>query len=140
MQVDVKLTGMDECLKRLELLGQEFAAKNLVASAYSAMLPMEKKAEQILQEKGAIRTGLLKKSITRKKIVRANDNSVTIIVGINKSVRGTDAKGRKVWPTKYATLVERSKPYMKPAYEQTASLILSRYIKVLEKKLNKAGV
>lgn len=140
MIVDVKITGMEECIKRLEKLSQEVAAKNLVSATYSAMLPMEKRAEQLLVSKGAVRTGALKRSITRKKIVRAKNNSITIMMGVNKSVTGVDPKGRKVWPVKYAHLVEKHKPFMREAYNQTAPDVLNRYIKVLERKLNKAGV
>jgi HK97 gp10 family phage protein len=140
MQVDVKITGMEECIKRLEKLSQEFAAKTLVSATYTSMQPMEKKAEQLLVSKGAVRTGTLKKSISRKKIVRAKDQTVTIMVGINKSTKGVDPKGRKVWPVKYAHLVEAKKPFMREAYDQTAQEVLTKYIRVLERKLNKAGV
>lgn len=140
MQVDVKITGMDECMKRLQLLGQEFAAKNLISAAYNAMSPMEKRAENLLVSKGAIRTGLLKKSIARKKIIRPADSSVSILLGVNKSVKGTDAKGRKVWPVKYAHLVESRKPFLREAYDATAADTIKRYISVLERKLTKAGV
>lgn len=135
MNVDVKLTGMEECIARLKTMSQEFAAKTLVSSTYAAMLPMER----AIEANAPVRTGALKKSIARKKIVRSSDGSITIMVGIDKKVVGADPKGRKVWPVKYAHLVEKDKHFMRNAYEETANSVLNGYIRVLERKLNKAG-
>jgi len=136
MIVDVKLTGMDECMARLKMLSQEFAAKNLISSTYAAMLPMERAIEGA----APVRTGMLKKSIVRKKIVRPADESITIMVGVNKRTIGSDAKGRKVWPVKYANLVNKDTHFMTNAYEANAAGVLNKYIKVLERKLAKSSV
>lgn len=135
MDVDIKVTGMDECMARLKTMSQEFAARTLIGGAYSAMLPME----HAIENAAPVRTGTLKKSIARKKIVRSSDESITVMIGVNKRTVGADAKGRKVWPVKYAHLVEKNKHFMRNAYEATAPGVVDRYIKVLDKKLKKAG-
>lgn len=141
MDVKIEIKGVEELLRRLHGMQQDMAAKALLSSAYSAMLPMERKAEEILTANGSVRTGLLKKSISRVKKVYAKDDVIFIGLGVDKSVKGVNDKGAKVWPLRYAHLVEFGpKSFMRPAYKQTAQTVLDRYTKVLEAKLKKAGL
>jgi HK97 gp10 family phage protein len=72
-------------------------------------------------------TGLLKKSLKRKVTTNKRRNSVSVIIGADKNVKG-EKNGKKVRPARYIHAVERGhggphaappKPFLRPAYEST---------------------
>lgn len=77
---------------------------------------LERLAKSNLYENDSVRTGLLKKAIRGK--FETYENTITVdgkkqktfgiwgAVGIDRAVEGIDENGAKVWPLKYAHLVE----------------------------------
>lgn len=72
------------------------------AATYASRILVSAARQNIKSE----RTGLLKKSIGTKKLIYRNGGVVVIAVGPRSTISGQDKKGNKIWPIKYAHLVE----------------------------------
>jgi HK97 gp10 family phage protein len=132
-----KIEGLAELTNRLDAMGNEMAAKALVGSAYSATKVIVESARSNLESNGSVDTGLLRDSITRKKLIYDKDGRVVIITGVSKSVKGTDSKGRPRVPWRYAHLVEAKQPFLVPAFDATKQQVLDEMIVMLLKKIKK---
>ena len=132
-----KIDGLEELQNRLSAMGQEMAAKSIVGAAYSSNKQMLDAIQSTIVSNGSVDTGLLRDSITRKKLIYDKSGRVVIITGVNKSVKGVDSKGRPRVPWRYAHLVEKTKPFMKPACERVRQAVIDEFIIHLLKKIKR---
>lgn len=137
VDVKIKVEGLSELEKQLSVMGQELAAKSIVAGAFNANKIVQDTAKSNIVSAGAYDTGALYRSIKRKRIVYDKSGTVVIITGVDSKVKETDADGKLRWPTKYAHLVERQKPFMSDAYEKTKIVVIERFKSFLQKRIDK---
>lgn len=136
-KVTITLNGIPELVTKLKAMGQEMAAKNIVAGAFNANKIVVEAAKEQLLVNDSIDTGLLRDSIIRKRIVYAKDGTVVIITGVNKATKGLDAKGRARIPWRYAHIVEKRKSFMKASFDVVKGNVTTNFINFLEKKIKK---
>lgn len=135
--IELKITGLEELDKKLQSMKQEFAAKSIVSAAYSANKAVVDQAISNIQNDGLVDTGLLMKSITRKKIIYDKDGRVVIITGVNKNVRGTDKKGRSRVPWRYANVLEPKYNFMKKAMNMQKQEVIDKFVSALANRIKK---
>jgi hypothetical protein len=135
IRIDIK--GLDVLNKKLENMKQDFAAKSIVSSAYSANKVVQDKIKENISSNGLVDTGLLQKSITRKKIVYAKDGKVVIITGVNKKIRGTDKNGKPRVPWRYANVLEPKYKFTKDAGQSTKQQVVDSFVNKLARKIKK---
>jgi hypothetical protein len=135
VKIDIK--GLANLQLTLDKMQEDMAAKNIVASAYSANKLMEEAIKANISSDGLIDTGLLQKSIARKKVIYAQDATVVIITGINKNVRGVDSKGNARVPWRYANVLEPKYGFVKDAFDTVKQEVVDRFVKSLKAKVKK---
>ena len=135
--VEIKITGLDELNTKLLAMQQDFAAKSIVSAAYSANKVVVDQAISNIQNDGLVDTGLLQKSITRKKIIYDKDGKVVIITGVNKNTRGTDKQGKSRVPWRYANVLEPKYHFMKNASDTTKQEVVDKFVSVLANRIKK---
>jgi hypothetical protein len=136
-EVSINIRGLEELQKKLDKMGQEFAAKSIVASAYSANKKMEDSIKEAIQNDGLVDTGLLQSSITRKKIIYPKDGVVLIITGVNKRVRGVDRQGRPRVPWRYANVLEPKYNFTRDGAEAARQSVVDSFVSSLQRKIKK---
>lgn len=135
--VEIKITGLEELNAKLEAMRQDFAAKAIVSAAYSANKVVVDTAIGNIEGAGLVDTGLLKKSITRKKLIYDKDGKVVILTGVNKNTRGTDSKGKPRVPWRYANVLEPKYNFMKSALEKSKQNVVDNFTKALASRIKK---
>jgi len=135
--VSIQIKGLKELEQKLEKMGQEMAAKSIVASAYSANKKMEESIKEAIQNDGLVDTGLLQSSITRKKIIYPKDGRVVIITGVNKRTRGVDRQGRPRVPWRYANVLESKYNFTKDGVEAARQSVVDSFVASLARKIKK---
>ncbi len=135
--VSIQIKGLKELEQKLEKMGQEFAAKSIVASAYSANKKMQDSIKEAIQNDGLVDTGLLQSSITRKKIIYPKDGRVVIITGVNKRTRGVDRQGRPRVPWRYANVLESKYNFTKDGVEAARQSVVDSFVASLVRKIKK---
>jgi hypothetical protein len=136
-EVSINIRGLEELQKKLDKMSQEFAAKSIVASAYSANKKMEDSIKEAIQNDGLVDTGLLQSSITRKKIIYPKDGVVLIITGVNKRVRGVDRQGRPRVPWRYANVLEAKYNFTRDGAEAARQSVVDSFVSSLQRKIKK---
>jgi len=135
VQIDIK--GLKELQITLDKMSQEVAAKNIVGSAYSANKAMEDAIKANIVSDGLVDTGLLQKSITRKKVIYPRDGRVLIITGVNKKTRGLDKNGKLRVPWRYANALEPKYKFVKDGFDTAKQDVVENFIKSLKAKVRK---
>lgn len=135
--VSIQIKGLKELEQKLEKMGQEMAAKSIVASAYSANKKMQDSIKEAIQNDGLVDTGLLQSSITRKKIIYPKDGRVVIITGVNKRTRGVDRQGRPRVPWRYANVLESKYNFTKDGVEAARQSVVDSFVASLARKIKK---
>ena len=118
-------------------MGQDAAAKAIVGGAFNSAGIIANKMKENIVSAGAYDTGLLYKSISRKRVIYDRDGVVNIITGVSKSVKGVDSHGRPRVPYKYAHIVEKHKPFAHDAGESTKQEVVDNFVNYLENKIKK---
>lgn len=135
VKIDIK--GLEELDRKLQGMKQEFAARSIVSAAYSANKVVQDQAISNIQSNGLVDTGLLQKSIARKKIIYDKDGVVVILTGVNKNTKGTDSKGRPRVPWRYANVLEPKYNFMKNAMETSKQQVVDKFTKALASRIKK---
>jgi len=135
--VEIKITGLEELDKKLQGMSQEFAAKSIVGAAYTANKEVVDAIRSNLQSDGLVDTGLLNKSITRKKLIYPKDSTVVIMTGVSKSVKGTDKRGRPRVPWRYANILEARYNFTKNAFEGVKQNVIDKFVKSLASRIKR---
>lgn len=135
--IQLKISGLEELDKKLQDMKQEFAAKSIVSAAYSANKVVVDQAVSNIETEGLVDTGLLKKSISRKKLIYDKDGRVVILTGVNKNTRGTDKNGKPRIPHKYANVLEPKYHFMKNALLQTKQQVVDNFVNALASRIKK---
>jgi hypothetical protein len=136
-ELKVKITGLAELEKKLLSMGQEFGAKALASSAYSANKTFQDAIKNQIQAQGLVDTGLLHKSITRKRIIYAKNGKLVVITGVSKNTRGLDKNGKRRIPWKYANILEGKYNFTQNAFNAVKDKVVEDFVKVLERKIKK---
>ena len=136
--ISISLRGDKELIRMLDRLPVKIARKVVPAAASKSMTPVSKMAKKLVrgQTRG---TGLLSRSIGKKrKIYRASGNTI-VVVGVRmefKRKAGGSSQGGFRNPSKYAHLVEfghstpgggfvAPKPFLRPALQRNLGKIKS---------------
>ena len=135
--ISVDIKGLAALDQKLQKMSQEFAAKSIVGSAYSANKEMEDAIKNSISSKGLIDTGLLQGSITRKRIIYQKDGRVVVITGVNKKVRGVDRNGRPRVPWRYANVLEGKYNFTKDAFDAASPAVVDKFVSSLKSKIKK---
>lgn len=132
-----KIDGLQELQDRLAQMGDEIAAKNIVSSAFNANKIMVEAVRDKIESNGSVDTGLLRDSISRKRLIYDKDGVVVILTGVNKATKGVDKYGKPRVPWRYAHIVEKEKPFMRPAFESVKQQVLDEFIVNMLKKVKR---
>lgn len=135
--VEIKISGLEELDKKLQGMSQEFAAKSIVGAAYTANKEVVDAIRSNIISDGLVDTGLLGKSITRKKIIYPKDSTVVIMTGVSKSVKGVDKQGRARVPWRYASILENRYNFTKNAFEGIKQNVVDKFIKSLQSRIKR---
>ena len=135
--VEINVRGLKDLIVTLDKMAEEVAAKNIVGSAYSANKLVEDSIKSNIDSNGLVDTGLLRKSIRRKKLIYAKDGTVVILTGVNKNVRGVDKKGKTRVPWRYANVLENKFNFTKNGFDQSKDAVVDKFIKSLKAKVRK---
>jgi hypothetical protein len=135
--VEINVRGLKDLIVTLDKMAEEVAAKNIVGSAYSANKVVEDSIKSNIDSNALVDTGLLRKSIRRKKLIYAKDGTVVILTGVNKNVRGVDKKGKARVPWRYANILENKFNFTKNGFEQSKDAVVDKFIKSLKAKVRK---
>lgn len=129
--IKVTLEGETELRRALEQFKASTQRKIARPGVRAATTLVLRAARQRAPKKAGDRTGALRKSLGQAVRTYKHKGVVFGIVGPRVEHVTTDKYGRKVWPVKYAHLVEfgtaphgkhpgaRARPFMRPAYEET---------------------
>lgn len=131
--IKVEIKGLDELEKALVALGQDTGAHAIVNGAYNANKIVQDTMKEAILSANAYDTGLLHKSITRKKKIYASDGTVSVITGVSASTKGVDKRGEIRRPIRYAHIVEKHKPFAKYAYNTTRQQVLENFKEYLKR-------
>lgn len=137
ISITTKVEGLKELETKLLAMGQELAAKNIVAAAYSANKVFEDAAKDNIAADGLIDTGLLQSSIKRKKIIYSKDQRIVIITGVSKNVSGVDRKGNKRVPWRYANILEPRYHFMQRAFDANKEKVVKSFVDSLLRRLKR---
>lgn len=135
IKVDIK--GLKELEQSLLALGQDTGATAIVNGAYNAAKVIQDKMKENIISAGAYDTGLLHKSITRKKKIYNSDGTVAIITGVSSSTKGYDKDGNLRRPIRYAHIVHKHKPFADDAYDATKDQVVSNFTDYLKRVVAK---
>jgi len=136
-KLTVVVTGLKELEQSLLKLGQDVGATAIVNGAYNSAKIIQDTMKANIVSAGAYDTGLLYKSISRKKRIYNSDGTVSIITGVNSSTKGYDANGNLRRPIRYAHLVEKNKPFAENAYDSTKTQVVQNFQDYLKKVIAK---
>lgn len=131
--VTIKIDGLEELQAKLLAMGQDVAAKNIVAGAYNATKPVMDLAKVYAPQD----TGLLRESVTRKKLIYSKSGTVVVLIGVNKKTAGVDRKGMARVPWRYAHIIEKRDPFIEDAIEATKDDVVQRFKAFLERRIAK---
>jgi len=137
MAVEIKITGLQELDKKLQAMGQDMAAKSIVGAAYTANKEVVNAIRSNITSNGLVDTGLLEKSITRKKIIYPKDSTVVIMTGVSKSVKGVDKKGKPRVPWRYANILEARYNFTKNAFEGVKQNVVDKFTRSLASRIKR---
>lgn len=132
MKFSTQLLGLNETIKRLSLLDEKLRRKHLKKAVSAGATP----TLNAMRAKVAVRTGLLRASLT-KKIKSYKGGAVANATIGARSIKLVDKKGKKINPARMVHLVEKgssnqaAQPFMRPAAEQTKSESISIVAKTL---------
>ena len=135
IRIDIK--GLDVLTKKLENMKQDFAAKSIVSSAYSANKVVQDQIKENISTNGLVDTGLLQSSITRKKIIYGKDGKVVIITGVNKSVKGVDRNGKPRVPWRYANVLEPKYKFVQSGFDESKNVVVDKFVSALASRIKK---
>ena len=135
--INIDIKGLADLDKKLLTMKQDFSAKSIVSSAYSANKVVQDQIKENITTEGLVNTGLLRDSIIRKKLVYAKDGKVVIITGVNKKVRGTYKNGKPQVPWRYANVLEGKYKFTKNAGESSSQKVVDSFVKKLKSKIKK---
>lgn len=135
--LSIKVRGLDALTKKLDAMNQEFAARSIVASAYSANNAMVESIKGQIAGKGLVDTGLLQNSIKRKKIIYDKDGRVVIITGVSKNIKGIDRRGKPRVPWRYANVLEPKYNFVKDGFDAAKQAVTDKFIDSLKRKIRK---
>lgn len=135
--VSIQIKGLAELTKKLDAMNQEFAAKSIVASAYSANNAMVDAIKNQISNKGLVDTGLLQNSIKRKKIIYGKDGRVVIITGVSKNIKGVDRKGKPRVPWRYANVLEPKYKFVQDGFDNAKQSVTDKFVDSLKRKIRK---
>jgi hypothetical protein len=135
--ISIEVKGLGDLIKKLDAMSAEFAAKNIVSSAYSANNGMVTSIQNQIASKGLVDTGLLEKSIKRKKIIYAKDGTVVIITGVSKNAKGVDRNGKPRIPWRYANVLEPKFNFVKDGFDVAKQAVVEKFVDSLKRKIKK---
>lgn len=135
--VSIEIKGLADLNKKLDGMSQEFAARSIVASAYSSNNAMVDAIKGQIASKGLVDTGLLQSSIKRKKIIYDKDGRVVIITGVSKNVKGVDRKGKPRVPWRYANVLEPRYNFVKDGFDTAKQAVVDKFVDSLKRKIRK---
>lgn len=135
--ISIEIKGLEALTKKLDAMSQEFAARSIVASAYSANNAMVEAIKGQIAGKGLVDTGLLQGSIKRKKIIYDKDGRVLIITGVSKNVKGVDRNGRPRVPWRYANVLEPKYNFVKDGFDAAKQAVTDKFVDSLKRKIRK---
>jgi HK97 gp10 family phage protein len=118
-----RLEGIDKTIAAAKELERRIKRGGMRTALNKATTPTLQKARRLAPRE----SGLLRKSLKKKVTTNTREDTVTVIIGSDKSVSGT-FKGEKRTPARYAHLVEMGHggphsaaphPFLRPAWEST---------------------
>lgn len=135
--VNLQIKGLEELDKKLQAMGQDMAAKNIIGAAYTANKQVVDAIRQGIQENELVDTGLLSKSITRKKLIYPKNSTVVVMTGVSKSVKGVDKKGNPRVPWRYANILEAKYNFTKSAFDKVKQNVVNSFIKSMAARIKR---
>lgn len=135
--IKVEISGLKELEQSLLALGQDTGATAILNGAYNAAKVVQDRMKENIVSAGAYDTGLLHKSITRKKKIYDADGKVAIITGVSSATKGYDKNGELRRPIRYAHIVHKHKPFAEDAYEATKDQVVINFQEYLRRVIAK---
>jgi HK97 gp10 family phage protein len=137
--MSAEIEGLEDLIKNLHTLPERTARKVVRSAVNTALTPSLRAAREHAPEE----SGTLKLSLAKKVKTYTDNNVIVGIIGPDKGV-SSEFKGEKRVPWRYAHLVESGhideagnfvpgKPFMRPAYDETESQMVS----IMEDKVGK---
>lgn len=123
IQFKVNRASFREVKNNVEWMMQQVQRRAIKDALMKAATPAVKDAKQRVPR----RTGLLRRAIKKRGRTYRPRGMAFVIVGPDRRTIGADAKGAKVWPVKYAHLIEFGhakkgggrvgpRPFLRPAF------------------------
>jgi HK97 gp10 family phage protein len=135
-----KIHGIDAIRRSLENLPADLQRKAYRSALSSASRVIARNAKRKL---GKGESGLLKKSIGIKYLPATSRSSAMGIVGPRRGMGGL-YNGKRRNPTRYAHFVEKgtrhtpAQPFLRPAFDESASEVFSKMAAMIERTLQRA--
>jgi len=123
---DAHVIGDKALAKIFKQLPGRIFRKVARASVSKALTPVTKSAKRRVR----VQTGLLKKSIGKKVKTYSRSQNIAGIVGARNEIEG-EFKGKKRKPAKYSHLVERTHPFLRPAFDENQKQMIETLSKDL---------
>lgn len=129
--------------RNIDRLIDRIGEATLTEAVRAAGRPMLASAKAKVKKRSGLLHRALKLKVTKKG--RGRERSVYGIVGPDKNVTGTDAKGRLTRASKYAHILEfgnknksqKPQPYMRPAFDETKDESIRIFAETVKKALPK---
>ena len=127
---DIKLLGNKEVLRALNGLNEQVRKRILGTAAHKAMEPALKGAKARLHS-NSDRTGMLAKSLIRKRKNYANGSIAWVGIGPASDAVLMDTEFGKIVPSNYAHLIEfgtqrmAARPFLRPALDANKGRMLN---------------
>ncbi len=137
----VALEGIPKAIQDAANLERRIKRGGLRMALTKATADIVKRAKALAPRE----SGMLRKSIKRKIKTNTRRDTVTVIIGSDKSVHGT-YKGQERKPARYMHLVELGhggphpaapRPFLRPAYEGNKSAMQAKFKAELKRSIEK---
>lgn len=136
----IELRGVQNAIANAKEFERRLKRGSMRMALAKATSPMLAKAKSLAPRQ----SGLLKKSLKKKTVTNTKTDSVTIIIGADKSVSGK-YKNQERRPARYLHLVELGhagaapQPFLRPAYESTKGDVQATFQKEMSAAIPKVA-
>ena len=135
--IDIKIQGIPELQWKLLAMQKDLAARAISSSVYTACKIFEDAIKSEISTIPLVDTFSLYKSITRKRVIYPQSNTIVIITGVSKNFIGPTIRGKPRIPYKYAPIWEHRLGFVEDVADTKSDSVKKKVISDLKDRIKK---